>query len=115
MQCLRPVLQYFDWSHGPLLGGAPKSLQDWSTDQVKEEQVEEARPLEAAVEDGTTVPVEAAAPLEAAAEDGTMVPVEAAEPSGAAVEDGAVVPVEAAEEPAALNSLQSCGKQWQSQ
>ena len=97
MQCWRPVLQYFEWRHGPLLGGAPKTLKDWLADKAKEEQVEEARPLEAAVEDGT------------------MVPVEAAEPLGSAVEGGAGVVVEAAEEPAALNSLQSCGGHWQSQ
>ena len=86
MQCLKHT---FAWWSTPLLGGAPKSLQDWFK---KGEEVEEARPEEAA-----------------------MVPVEGQEPLLAAVEDGAVVAVETAKEPEALNSLQSCGGHWQSQ
>ena len=86
MQCLKHT---FAWWSTPLLGGAPKSLQDWFT---KGEEVEEARPEEAA-----------------------MVPVEGKEALLAAVEDGAVVAVETAKEPEALNSLQSCGGHWQSQ
>ena len=99
MQCLKPALHFFHWS-SPLLGGAPKSLQDYFTEQVKEQQVDLC----------TEEQVEEARPEEAA-----MVPVEAQEPLLAAVEDGAVVAVETAKEPPALNSLQSCGGSWQTQ